>query len=120
MLELNPKECLLNDIDSLEVLPDEDLVLVLEFNQDMSGAVHNLIIEEHKWPYRSSQNYVFPKQTRSSFDLTEEATGKIKHSFTVAEVNLMKDRRLTLKWQVAKDGRTWIAAERELYVGHRD
>ncbi len=120
MLQLNPNEFLLNDIETIAVLPDEDLVLVLDFKQDMTGAAHKIIVEEHKWPYAPSNCYVFPRQERTTFDSSDEVNGIIKHTFSVAEINLMRDRRLDIRWQVVKDGRTWIAADREFYVGNRD
>lgn len=119
MLKLEPVEINLNDAHSVELIPGEDAILVLEFNRDMTGTSHNIFLDEFKWPHSPAPGYTLLQLQRDTFDMAEAVEGIIKHSISKEDVEALSERVLFIKWQVSENARTWIAASKEVYVGNR-
>jgi len=117
---INPVEIDMTEAPYIRARPNEDLVLFIDFDRDMTGATYTLILEEYRWPYAPEQFSDFGTVTRTNFDTSYEVNGIIKHTIDEPTISMWRNRRLDIRWQVVKDGRTWIAADRTLTIAEGD
>ena len=117
---IEPVEVDIIEAPYIRARPNEDLVLYLDFDRDMSGATHKLLIEEYEWTYAPEPYSSFIPTERDTFDTSDEVNGIIKHVIDEPTITSWRGKRLDIRWQVVKDGRTWIAADRSLAIAEGD
>jgi len=116
-IKLAATEIDLNDLSPLLFRPEEDAVVYIDFDKDMTGATHTIYLEEFEFPYAHRTYDVLAPVTRSTFDASEEVDGIIKHTFSAPDLKFWENRTLYIKWVVSLDGRTWVACQRKMWIG---
>lgn len=120
MIRTEAKEFDLSEPEAVWIREHEDAVLFIDFEKDMTGATHKIILREYRWPYAQTEFSTYDDTERTVFDTSDEANGVIKHTISLADIADLGNRRLDLQWQVVLGGRTWIACDRSIYIGEGD
>lgn len=116
MIKKSPLEFDLSSIDLIRIKSGEDALFSMDFEEDMSGATHTVIIEEVEWQYQPYAYDTLTAVERSTFDTSDEANGIITHSIDADTIASWEGKRLSLHWKVELNGRTWVAASRTFLV----
>lgn len=121
MIRTQAKEYDLGGVNIIQLRPGDDFVFFVNFEEDVTGATHEVVIEQYQYPYAPDAFQQFEGLTVLDFDTSDESNGIIKASLNPATVKSWEGYgRLDLRWITTLNGRTWVAADRSLIVQEGD
>lgn len=110
MIQLSKREIDLNLQQDITLDPYESATFVLDFKRDITGATHKLLVNEFEWEYKPK--YMWGSEIsleRTVFDTSLESDGVIRHVISTDDLELMQNRRLTIRWITTLGSEEWIA-----------
>lgn len=121
MIRSEAKEYDLGGLNIIHLRPGDDFVFFVDFTKDMTGATHEVQVEQYQYPHTPDAFQQFEGLTVLNFDTSQEADGIIKASLNSTTVNSWEGYgRLDLRWITTLNGRTWVVADRSLIVQEGD
>lgn len=121
MIRTEAREYDLGETNIIHLRPGDDFVFFVNFNQDMTGATHEVVIKQYQYPYAPAELEAFEGLRIVIFDTTDEVDGIIKATVNPTAVKSWEGYgRLDLRWTTTFNGRTWVVADRSLIVQEGD
>jgi len=119
---VGPREYDLMDATSINLRPDEDVVLYIDFKRDVSDLTFVAKYTEYRWPYApSSYDLLTPGSIDSDqIDTSSLADGILRIELTPAESLLFRDRKIEFR-VIANDGsKSWAVSSRIITANEGD
>lgn len=121
--QAEPKQFDLAEEEVLWARPGEEFVIYADFNEDISAATFEVVIEEKKWPYMSTTyNPVGTTSITSGFVVEDNdddpiiTNSRVRLVIDEPTITSWTDKHLDLRLIVTFGGNTWVAANRTLTV----
>ncbi len=105
--------------------PDEDLVLTMDFGEDVSGWTFTLLYSEHRWPYMPvSYDTLTPGSITTGMTFSDGEGGVTGALLTITidqtDIVNWENRTLDLRLQADNGTQKWIAVDRTVTISQGD